>query len=292
MIDDVPAGATESAPEKLLRFEDETADPRVVQFAHYLGTRISAGAIPLGFAAETIAAAYDLGKGTNGYTDEAIEHPLVGIDHETQTLLARNAPRLAAVAFSDEFADEVRASLQRAGILLTEQTEETGPDTGEIITEPIDTIDDAYDKLVLDARERVVRMEWSHFGVTPDQSSDVLERHLLPLSLRTAPYYMAINALIDEPNYDAGYIREIFPHQKKLMHDNLVLAMVSDTIVPEMAMLIRDHMFLAGIDSVAMMNNLDPVDVVKYFGRDENGMLRRAAARLHATVSAHPDLLK
>ena len=275
------------AVETLKTFQDEEVDPRVVEFAHFLADKIGdRDIVPGGFVMCTLLSLYDLEHGKDGFSGEPINSPLVGINKQERDELLRHVPYLARVAFPQGFADEVHKDMATNNILpAPEASDKPTLDSSEIIPETIDNIDDAYERIIVDARDRVLALDWQHFGVDVEKQSNALETAYIPLTLRNAPYPLGINLLVDEPGKEAGLLRELLPEQKRQLFDNYWIALTAFPLSAEAAMKARDHVFLKGIELMATVLKVPVEDVLPYFARDVDGPVVRASVRLANSIA-------
>lgn len=286
---------TSEAIAKLRDYEDESADPDVVEFAKFMSGRLNPSLVPMGFVMASQLALYDLDKGISGYTGETIESPITHSGEVTYLKLTKATPDLARMAFSEEFGDAVEQHMIQAGILTpTPEESKTGEDLSEdeIFTDEIDGIKDAYTKIVVDARERVVSLDWQQFGIDLAQVYKMFEV-IYPLILRQAPYHLPLTMLSVNHGKDARYILDIPEHQKMEISDGIYLALVVPTVPASQATLARDHLFLMAPEALAKMSGLDPEDVIKKLaGANPRSSMGRAAIRMHTQLQRHPELIR
>ncbi len=282
------------AIERLRQFQDEQANPKVVKFSHFLADRIGHETIaPSGYTMCVFYALYDLESGVNGFTHEPIEGPLIGLSQEDYNELARQAPSLARIAFSDEFGDEVQTDMLRTGIMPAPEASDTQTlDKGEIITEPIADIEQAHSLIVEDAQIRLIALDWERFGISADEVSKIFKT-TYSITLRNAPVRMPINILNADTPEEQGLLDEFFPHQKKNIFSNYwLVATALEDIRPDWAMACRDHLFLMGMEIVATVKKMDVQEALKYFNRDTDGPASRAAFRLYNFGNENPSFSK
>lgn len=285
-----------AAIEVLRNFANEDMDPRVAKFAHFLAERISPEVEPGELLTASLLLMYDLQTGTDGFTQQQIESDLVGIGSSEQAKILRSVPDLARLAFGDDFADQVRGDMVRTGLISESgATEEIGLDATETIEEPIDTAVVAYEKIVVSAADSAASLDWGHFGLTETDIAEVkplIEDTVIPISLRNAPYPLAVNLLVDERNKEAGLLQEMLPEQKKVLHGKYWFGLMRDVITPEEAMFARDHAFLKAVEGVVRLKSLSIQEVRTHFGSDPNSPVVKAGDRLTAAIlKHHPELL-
>jgi hypothetical protein len=291
-FDEGAVDATE-AVETLRSLQDESLAPHVNQFAHFLAGRLCTETLlPSGFVMASALSIYDLQTGIDGFSGESIKNSLVGSSNTEYDKLQTCLPDLARAAFSKNFADAVLNHMVEINAIPAPEAIETPTlDEGEIITEAIDNIDDAYTKIVEDARQRVAELDWLRFGI-PDTNIAADFDNTYLLTLRNAPYSLSLNLLIDNPQYEAGLLQELLPNQKKNIKGQYWLGLMSDIILPEAAMITRDHIFLKGIETVAVIHEADALEAVRFHARDVDGPVRRAAIRLHTLLDENPEQLR
>ena len=283
---------TAEAALKLGAFQDETVNPRVVEFAHYLSGRLYDRLVPSGFIMASTLALYDLQAGVDGFTSAPIENSLVGLSNSEHDELLASVPGLARAAFPEDFADEVLNNMVQMGILPPpEAGESVTLDEGEIITELIDNIEDAHFKIVEDAKKRTSQLDWQRFGITDEDVTTIFDASYL-LVLRNSPFVAPINVLLDKREHEAGLLQELLPQQKMQIRDKYWLALMTDAIPSELAMVVRDNIFLKSIETIASLNEIDPEEAISYFARDIDGPVRRATVRLHTAMNENPQFLR
>lgn len=286
---------TAEAVKMLGELEDETTPPEVAEFAHFLSQRLNPNLVPIGFVMASQLAIYDLEKGVDGFTGEPIQLSISLADKELYAKLTQAVPELAKKAFSPEFASEVERHLRELGIIVPQESK-PGKDLedGELIVGEIDNIDDAYRKIVVDARERIASLEWDKLEISTDKVYQIYEA-VYPLVLRQAPYHMPINILTVSKPEDRRIILDIPPHQKREMIDGYYLALTMQSIPGEYATLTRDHLFLKIPELIARINGIDPNEAIEKIaetGIDTRNPFARAAIRLATFIEDHPDILR
>jgi len=286
---------SDEAADKLREYQSELADPQVAEFAHLVADRIHSSLEPTGFILASELLIYDLKKGVSGFTGEPIESSLVGLSATDFENIRRSLPMLAKASFSEEFASEVEHEMLKVG-LITPPESVDGQDLteNEIITEDIETIDVAYEKIVADARDRLADLDWQVLGISTE---DVYQNYNAdyPLILRNAPFILPLNILVDKPEREAGRLLETPEAQKKNIGGDYWLAMMLSKIPAAMATVTRDHLFLKGIDAVASSKGLDPETTLTQVGgqdKDGRGPVTRAATRVYHFMKDHPEMLK
>jgi hypothetical protein len=287
---------TTEASEKLRFYSADSADARTTEFAHLLAERINSGIVPMGFIMAASLLIYDLEKGVNGFTGEPISSGLVGLSDAEYLGIQRAIPDLARIAFPENFADEVKKRLADMGFGTPDEAID-GEDLtdGEIITTDIDTIDEAYRQIVIDARERVLDLDWDHFGISSEDAYKLFEA-TYGIVLRQAPYLLPLNLLVDEPDKERGLLLEL-PEDKKMKRlGNYWLAMTATTIRADYATFTRDHLILKVPEVILGWKHGGDLEAeLLYLAGSEDparSALGRAATRIASFISANPSLLK
>ncbi|MEI9913934.1 MAG: hypothetical protein WDN66_02940 [Candidatus Saccharibacteria bacterium] len=282
---------TSEAIEKLRGFQDEATE--LTEFAHFLSGRLNPSLVPEGFVMSSILSIYDLQNGVDGFSGEPIENGLVGLSQGGYDRLQASVPYLARIAFPENFADSVMRQMTDMGIIPAPDAAEVSTlDTSEIITEPIDNIDDAYTKIVEDAKQRVIDLEWSSLGLSDSEVGKGFDA-VYGICLRNAPFSLPINLMVNDPDHEAGLIPELMPEHKKQLDGKYWLGQMMDVIPPEMAMFARDHIFLMSIDTIALLYKMEPMQTFKVFhSRDIDGPATRAAIRMSTFLEQNPDVVK
>jgi hypothetical protein len=287
---DVPVAA-----QKLYAFEDETINPNVVEFAHFLAGRIKSDAlVPIDFVMASHLAITDVERGQDGFTGQALEGQLIGLDSSQYAEMTVNIPKLAGVAVSDEFAGDVLTVMIGTGMLKPPVSETETPGD-EIITEVITDIDTARRLIIDDAKRRVLELDWEHFGVDKTEVAEGFDGFGL-LALRQAPYGLPINVLLDRPEHERGLLMEMMGTQKRQVEGDFWLALTQDPIDPGYATLARDHLLLKTPETLASLVTKGRVgarEAIEYFGsQDDTSTLERAAIRIATFLSENPQILK
>jgi len=283
------------AGQRLLAFEDESLNPNVVEFAHFLAGRINSDAIePIGFVMASHLAIADLERGEDGFSGEPLEGQLIGLDSNEYGEMTVNVPKLAGVAVSDEFAGEVLGVMIETGMLKPPISETDTPE-GEVIQQEITDIDTAQKLILDDAKRRVLELDWEHFGVNEDEVAEAFDGFSL-LALRNAPYHLPINVLLDRPGHERGLLMEMPDTQKKQVGGDYWVALTSSPIYPEHATLARDHLVLKTPEALASLlthGGVSAREAIEYFGsQDDTDTLMRAGIRIATFLGDNPQILK
>jgi hypothetical protein len=80
--------------------------------------------------------------------------------------------------------------------------------------------------------------------------------------------------LVEFKPEDVEILRTVPPHMKKKVRDGIWSVLLSDVVDPEYAEFIRDWIFLKLPEAVASLNNLDIMQVLEYFARNDKSFLR------------------
>ena len=273
------------------------SDPRVAAFAHFIATRLEDDPHPIvatGFVMISQLAILDLQRGKDGYTGEPIDSDLVGLDEQDANNLTKAVPELARTAFGVEFGDAVELRLVQSNLLPPKEAAEGEHLTeDEIITDDIDDIDDAYQKIFADAKRRVMALDWQHFGIDSEEIGELFEA-FAPLTLRNAPYRLPINFFIDDIQHERGLLLEMLPEQKKLIKENYWLGLTVARIPGDFATFARDHIMLKTPDVIAAIHKLDLKELFTHFGIDGSmsNPLARATVRIHTFMRNNPGIMK
>ncbi len=283
-----------AATEKLLQVysgESADADPITLEFAHLVANKLGeAPIVPLGFVHMSELLLVDLKRGIDGYTGEPVESSLVGITDDEERKLRASVPALARAAFSSGFADDVENSMKEMGLIAPPESvggEDLTED--EIITEDIVSIDQAYQKIIVDAREKVANLDWQNVGVSTEEIYQAFQA-FYPMVLRNAPFAMPINYLSDQPGHQRGLLLELADSQKRFEHGSYWLAMTTDRIDAQFATFARDHLFLMMPDLISIYKGLDPRETLMYLAGEDiaRSSMSRAATRIDAYKQDHP----
>lgn len=284
MTSDYPSGNGEAQRAiEVLRGLDETSElqPHVLEFAHFLADRIEGDMTnPLDFVLVSALAIYDLERGKDGYTQAPIKSGAAGLDKLAYLDMTESIPALAAMAFSGTFGADVKEQMQQAGMLslVSESDEQQRFNEGEIIDSSVNTIAEARELIINNAQNRVAALNWDHFGISPEEASTGFSA-TFPIILRNASLKPPLTTLIDKPGAEAGLLAEMFDEYKEHIVDKFWLAITSE-ITPELATVIRDHLILMSLETIALLNQKDPKEVVDYFRSQDDGTLERAGWRL------------
>lgn len=281
--------------QRLIAFEDESLNPNVVEFAHFLAGRIKSDALKLiGFVMASHLAIADLERGQDGFTGEPLEGQLIGLDSNEYSEMTVNVPKLAGVAVSDEFAGEVLTVMIETGMLKPPIPETETPE-GEVIQEEITDIDTARKLIIDDAKRRVLELDWEHFGVSEDEVAEAFDGFSL-MALRQAPYHLPINVLLDRPGHERGLLMEMPDTQKKQVGGDFWVALTSNPIDPVHATLARDHLLLKTPEALVSLlthGDVTAKQAIEYFGsQDDTETLMRAGIRIATFLGDNPQILK
>lgn len=294
--DDKLVRETAQAVEKLRSFQDDSVDPKLVQFAHFLAERMGSETIvPAGFGMVVVLATHDLQNGTNGWTGEPINNSLVGLGESEYLRLFSQSRELARQSFDTEFAEAYTEHLRRAGILGREEpTPEEQTIDESIMTHEISDIDTAYTDIVCSARDMLTELDWSAFNIPIEDVYKIFEA-TFGITLRQAPYRLPLTFLNSEETRD-GFILNQLPDsfKKQTRLGNYYLAMTMETIPAEYATVTRDHLFLKSQELVAGLLARDRAEEVMLAqgGDSFDTPLARASIRLINFIKSHPDLLR
>ena len=284
---------TAQAAEKLRALQGDGLDPRVIELAHFVADRMNPEIVPAGFVMASRLALYDLVKGVDGFSGEQLESSLVGLTGLEQDEIVQKIPDLASVGFSEDFAANVKKEMIELKMLAPKE-----PPVGEalsnneIITKPIDNIDDAMELIVKDAQRRVMALDWEHFGVTKEDVEKAFGA-IYPLVLRNSQYNLPLNLLVNDSD-EAAILRELYDNQKREILEGywLAITILDEPIPPEFATFTRDLLFLKTPEAIAKSQGFEPGDVVEHFVRDRSGPSMRAAIRMHTLLEDYPTMLR
>lgn len=175
----------------------------------------------------------------------------------------------------------------------------TGPDSdpfrgsaGELITEPITTMDQAFEQIVVDARNRVVDLDWQQVGISTEDAATLFDG-TYAFVLRQAPYEVALTCFKDTEQD----VESIPRHYRKPSAESYWLAMTRTAIDPEFATFTRDHLLIKIPEVIAVLRagQLPPYAVLTQVSGDMTqfeGPISRAAARMVSYLDAHPEIAR
>lgn len=284
--------------ERLRSYEDGSREAVAAEFAGLLADRITTteSLVPTGYVMASYLLLQDLRRGIDGFSGEPMESSLSGISETQEGVMQKMVSDLARTAFSEGFAEQVDEQMRKLGLLPPAESD-AGEllEENEIITEPITTIDEAHEKIIGDARERVADLDWEHFGVNTGEAYKIFEA-TYPVCLSLAPCVMPLNVLTDKPGKHRGLLLELPEDHKRQLDTKFWMAMPSGKIPPEYATFVRDYLFLKVSDTIAMLNDLDVPETMMYLAEDggdpQKNPLGRAATRTRAFLEQHPELMK
>jgi hypothetical protein len=287
---------TEQAAQALAAFQDDNMPWEVNQFANYLSKYIGMNPeiVPLGFVNCLHMAIWDFQSGTDGYTNSPLEHPLVGSDEITFSWILGYMPTVADKVFSEKFAHEVTKTMIEIGMVAPPEANEAAKlDGEEVITETIEDIEKAYGLIIEDTLQRLLRLDWGPF---PNATPEKIESYFpasMGLVLRNSPYKkLPINIMVDDTEHEAGLLQELLDNQKMHLSGKYWLAMTTDKITPEYAMLTKDHLFLKSTEVIAKLAGGDVEQADRHFAKDANGPYTRANLRLAAYLIEHREVMR
>lgn len=275
---------TQEAVEILGNLSPEQFDPRITEFGVFIASRLNEKIAPSGFVMVAVLSLYDLEKGLDGFSKEPINNNLVGLSPYEYIELSSTIAPLARIAFPEEFADDVAKIVVSTGLVPSKASEQTTLDGGEVILEPINDIETAYQKIIVNAKKKVLELEWGSLEVAVTEAELDSIECLVALCLRNAPSTMPISLLVDDKQHESELLSELLPHQKKQLHNIYWLVMLSEKpIQPDEATMARDHVFLKAIELISVIKKIDPERTLNLLSKNANGPINRASLRL-ATI--------
>jgi hypothetical protein len=246
---------------------------------------------PAGFLLASTAMANDIIEGQDSLTGQPIETGLPQNDDSYYELLTSTA-ELASRIFPGEFALKVtQAMVERNLLPAPEAAHEQTLSKGEIITEPITDIYGVQEQILDDAKERVLALDWARFGELPDDIDSLLVIHG-SVTLRNGPLDLPLNLFREEDVVEKEVIESTAFDKKFELPGGGYWVCMGERLLPHEAMMLRDHLFLKGVEMTADLMGLDPIDTTAQFATDINGPLSRAANRLKENILGHPELLR
>ena len=274
----------------------QSPDPRVSEFARFIATRFGQrrSIIAPNFVLLSQMSLYELQNGIDALTGEPIENELAGLSDEEAEDLTRAVPDLARMAFGTEFGNAVESQFREMGVIPHEEAI-PGKDftENEILLEDIYTIDDAYEKIVLDARGRVLELDWQQYGIDSEDVSQLFEQ-FYPSALRQSPCLLPLTVLANKTWLERGLLLEILPTQKRHLSGEHWLGMTRERIPADMATFVRDYLFTKVAEVIAMDYNLDPREAIACLD-DKTGTsssITRAGIRMQTYMQEHPEIMR
>lgn len=238
-------------------------DPRVVEFAKFVGTRLGKDSQrdikPFGFMMACTLALYDLEQGVDGWSGEPLDTSVGEQPDYVYTLMFLNIPDLAEAAFPKPFADGVKEEFD--GYL-----DQSGEQGDEFVTRPVVTLEQAEEVIIESSKEKAEQLDWEHFGLVDiEQDLSNVYDTASALILRNAGMKFPLNVLRGDVYNEALMLKGIEPTRKKHIGGIFWLAMITDEISIEDATLMRDWLYMKAAEVFAVSNKLDKHEVVRHF---------------------------
>lgn len=260
-------------------FAPRLLDPRVVELGKFIASRIGSEPDPIDFIMVSVLRIEDFRRGVDGFKQKPIESTLAKQPKYVYDYLYLNIPNLASIAFSEAFADEVRANI---ATILTK----SGIEEDEWVLSPITNIDQAQTDIIDSAKKKVLGLDWGHFGLGEKKEEiGQLFDISFALILRNSGMNFPLNLLRQDHFQEANILKDIDPKRKKTETGEYALAMLKDRIGIEEATFIRDWLFLKFPEVEAGRRHLDPRNVVHFIGNDRSFF--KAGLRMRDYLTTH-----
>jgi len=248
-------------------FAPRLLDPRVVELGKFVARRMSPQLAPMDFVMTSALCVEDLKRGIDGYTHKPIDSTLSRQPEYVYNFLYLNISNLARIAFSEGFADKVRA-------FLVDVLAQAGLEEDDWVLSPITSIEQAEIDIINNAKKKVLGLDWEHFGL--GEKKEVIGQLYDDSSrlILTNAMDFPLNILREDHSEEAKILKGIAPERKKTVAEEYNLAMLKDRIDIEEATFIRDWLFMKVPEDVATVNHLAPDDVINYFMDNDSSFLK------------------
>lgn len=282
--------------ENLSNYDAE--DPRIQAFAKFMGSRIRQQVTvnPQSFVTAAYLCAEDLEKEIDGFSRMPFKNDISGLASKDYDEILKKLPEVAGSTVSKEFGEAVAARLSqleeiRARLYGPEESM-VGKDLteGEIITQDITNIDEAYENIVLDAKARLLDLDWEGEGVSKEHAAENYDGLYL-LALRQSKYHLPLNTLLDHTEHEESLLAATPDSQKMHISDIYWLWMQSAVIPADKATFTRDFLFIMSTELVAITTSVDKARI-GFKDKNLRSPIARAAIRLHTYAEDHPELDK
>jgi len=285
MTADIPEFEMSSAAaaEALLQVQaSEDVTPLAAKFGHFLADRLTLHPTtrPSFLVVEAEMSLLDLMSGIDGRTHELLDNDLVGLPNDDYRELGFSVSALVRAALPPEFAAGVDTALAE----IREAAERR-----DTITEPITTIEEAYEQIMDGAVQASLALDWSVLPEPMDEEAMVaLLQATHIVTLRQSPFIAPINLMIDTPEQEADILAQLPDSNKAHLNDDDWLVFLAKEIDPQLATATRDLLFLKGLEAVAHYYGLDPVETQTQL-LAQNPSMQRAVERFAEYMLSHPE---
>lgn len=131
-----------------------------------------------------------------------------------------------------------------------------GLEARDLVTARIETVEDALNYVVGDARNQVVSLDWQRFDVDLERAGDLFDISW-GVVLANSGLNLSLNVLNTQRLEEAALLEGLPPHQKRGLGDNIHWLVLREVMEPQEATRVRDYLWAKGIDMVAGASNLD-----------------------------------
>lgn len=276
---------------------------RAVTWAHFMSSRLEEDPLgPSRFVENAVLAVYDLRRGEDGRAfkeEEKIDSPLVKLKDREYWRLFFVTPNIARIAFGQEFGQAVETIMTIRGAYFPEAPY-FEPEKDEVIESEIDTVEAAYEKIVLDACRRSME-DTEDIELTMDQAAEA--KKIALTSLAKGPFDLPLS--ISENNDDietmkdlqetlqvfAPLLAELTGFQVLEIPDGLLLELRNSPIDPQLATFTRDFIFIRIYESIVGSSKLEKRFIYPSID-DEVDFRTRSLCRMINYMRDHPEVIK
>lgn len=156
-------------------------------------------------------------------------------------------------------------------------------DDDELIKTPIRRLQQAEDKIIRDAKKRVLALPWKKYGITDQQVAELFDMGyglILRQAVASIGTSLPLNLLDANTPQEQALLNSVRSRNKRVLRDNYWLVQLRE-ISPEQATFIRDWLWTKAPEFIAQYTKLD----YNQFGMETLNQLRKPLMRLLRDLS-------